>query len=107
MTLAEERFDRVVEALLDTDGVTPPEPSKRGFGTGALKINGRIFAMLVRGHLVVKLPAKRVSGAIQAGDGVAFDANKGKPMREWLSVPPTSRLDWEGLAREALEFVGR
>jgi hypothetical protein len=103
----EDRFDQLVEAFLEIEGVTPPAPEKSGFGTGALKIHGKIFAMLVRGHLVVKLPARRVSGAIAAGEGVAFDANKGKPMREWLSVPPGSPLEWDALAREALEFVSR
>jgi hypothetical protein len=26
-------------------------------------------------------------------------------MKEWLTVPPASRLDWLGLSREAMEFV--
>ena len=78
---------------------------RSGFGAGALKVHGKIFAMLVRGALVVKLPAKRVSAAIAAGQGTAFDANKGRPMREWLAVPPDSALDWLSMAREALEFV--
>jgi hypothetical protein len=105
LTTVEERFDAVVEALLEVDGVAPPAPVRSGFGSGALKIHGKIFAMLVRGTLVVKLPAKRVSAAIAAGQGVAFDANKGRPMREWLAVPPDSTLDWLSTAREALAFV--
>ncbi|MBO0830454.1 MAG: hypothetical protein J2P28_06445 [Actinobacteria bacterium] len=61
--------------------------------------------MLVRGALVVKLPEARVAELIAAGEGTAFDANKGTPMREWLSVDPASRLDWVWLASEALEFA--
>jgi hypothetical protein len=103
----EERFDRVVEALLGIEGVEPPESVKSGFGSGALKVDGRIFAMLVRGSLVVKLPAKRVQAALSASEGVPFDANKGRPMREWLTVSPDSPLDWLAISREALAFVGR
>ena len=103
----EERFDSVVEAFLGLDGVSPPAPERSGFGSGALKVRGKIFAMLVRGQLVVKLPSKRVAQAIAAEQGEAFDANKGRPMREWLAIPPESSLDWEASAREALAFVGR
>ena len=37
--------------------------------------------------------------------GVRFDANKGTPMKEWLSLSETSRLDWERLSGEAFGFV--
>jgi hypothetical protein len=104
---AEERFDQVVEALLGIEGVDPPETARSGFGSGALKVDGKIFAMLVRGCLVVKLPAKRVQAAIGSHAGTPFDANKGRPMREWLTVPPDSPLDWLAISREALVFVGR
>ena len=67
------------------DGVMPP-PGGSGFGRGSLKYRGKIFAMLVRGSLVLKLPADRVTALITAGDGVAFDANKGTAMREWFSL---------------------
>src|SRR5215813_581436 len=86
-------------------GVTPPGGGG-GFGRSALRFHGRIFAMLVRGRLVVKLPAERVDELIEAGDGVRFDANKGTPMREWLSLDPDSGEDWLELAREALDFAG-
>ena len=61
--------------------------------------------MLVRGRLVLKLPAPRVDALVAAGDGVRFDANKGTPMREWFSLDPESGLAWLPLAREALDFA--
>ena len=102
----EERFADLVEALLAYPEVTPPSESGREFGSNALKVKGRIFAMLVRGSLVVKLPAARVAALIASGDGGPFDAGKGKPMREWLSMSATSRLEWQPLAEEAMGFVG-
>jgi hypothetical protein len=70
-----------------------------------LKVDGKIFAMLVRGELVLKLPGKRVDALIESGDGRRFDAGKGKPMREWFALSPASRKSWMTLAREAMAFV--
>jgi hypothetical protein len=98
------RYLDLVDDLMGIDGVTPP-PGGSGFGRGSLKYQGKIFAMLVRGQLVVKLPETRVAELITAGEGAAFDANKGTPMREWLSVDPASRQDWLSLATEALDFA--
>ena len=61
--------------------------------------------MLAHDRLVVKLPAARVDELVAAGDGVRFDANKGVPMKEWLSLDPASQLSWRQLAQEALVFV--
>lgn len=99
-----ERYLALVDELVGLDGVTPP-PGGRGFGRGSLRYRGKIFAMLVRGRLVLKLPEARVAEFITAGDGVAFDANKGTPMREWLSLDPESELNWLSLAGEALDFA--
>jgi hypothetical protein len=99
-----ERYLDLVDDLMGIDGVTPP-PGGSGFGRGSLKYRGKIFAMLVRGSLVLKLPGDRVAALIKAGEGVAFDANKGTAMREWFSLAPDSRLGWQSLATEALDFA--
>ena len=99
-----ERYEDVVDELAGVAGVTLPRGGG-GFGRSALRFQGRIFAMLVRGRLVVKLPAGRVDALVEAGHGVRFDANKGTPMREWLSLDPGSGQDWLALAREALDFA--
>jgi len=100
----DERYEDLVVELVGAAGVTPPRGGS-GFGRSALRFQGKIFAMLVRGRLVVKLPAPRVDALVEAGDGVRFDANKGTPMREWLSLDPGSGRDWLALAREALDFA--
>lgn len=102
----DERFDALVEEFLATAGVAPPgRPGDRGFGSGALKVHGAIFAMLTRGHLVVKLPRERVDTLVACGVGEPFSAGKASPMREWLTVVSSDDATWQGLAREALEFV--
>jgi hypothetical protein len=71
-----------------------------------LRINDKIFAMLVRGRLVVKLPRQRVDELIASGDGERFDPrHDGRLMKEWLSVEPKSDLEWLRIAREAMDFV--
>lgn len=99
-----QRFEELVDALLGIAGVSPPAGG-RGFGRSALRVNGSIFAMLVRDRLVLKLPRDRVSALVDAGEGVHFDANKGKPMKEWLCLDSGSEQSWDALAREALDFV--
>jgi hypothetical protein len=100
----EERYEAVVDELVGIAGVTPPRGGT-GFGRSALRFQNKIFAMLVRGRLVVKLAEDRVDALAAAGEGVRFDANKGTPMREWLSLDPDSGLPWLALAREALELA--
>ncbi len=107
MTPQDRYADLIVDLIDDLagqPGVTPPERGS-GFGRSAVRFNGKIFVMLVRGRLVLKLPEHRVTELTLAGEGDPFDANKGKPMREWLSLRPESKLDWLPLAREALDFA--
>src|SRR3954467_14509088 len=103
--MVEERFERLVDELVGIEGVSPPSPG-RGFGSSALKYRGKIFAMLVRGHLVVKLSKARVAELVAAGAGRTFDAHKGIPMGEWFALGEPVDLSWSALAWEALEHAG-
>ena len=100
----QERYEDLVDEFAGVDGVTPPTGGS-GFGRGALRYRRKIFAMFVRGQLVVKLPRPRVDELVAGGHGERFDANKGTPMREWFSLDPGSGLPWLPLAREALSFA--
>jgi hypothetical protein len=105
--LPEERFNALVEEFAASPGVTVPgEPGRRGFGSSALKVNGSIFAMISGGKLVLKLPHSRVNTLIRTGAGTPFDAGKGHPRKEWLTVTADDKESWLALAREALDFVG-
>jgi len=101
----EERFATIVEALLSNPDVTPPSDGKR-FGSSGLRIHNKIFAMLVGGKLVVKLPKPRVDALIASGAGERFDPrHDGRLMKEWVTVEPMSEEGWLNLSREAMEFV--
>jgi hypothetical protein len=103
MNMAAERFGGIAGALLEEPAVTPSE--RRGFGRDSLMVKGKLFAA-VRGQvLMLKLPAERVTALIASGQGAPFDANKGRPMKEWVLA--NMAADWETLAREAMAFVGR
>ncbi len=99
-----ERYAAVVKAFIGKPGVSAE--SGRGFGSSALKIDNRIFAMLASGdQFVVKLPRPRVDALVAAGDGERFDPRRnGKLMKEWLVVRPGLEARWLPLAQEALEF---
>ena len=100
---AEQLWEPLAKAQLARRGVT----SGTGFGANeGLRVSGKIFAMLVRGELVVKLPADRVDELIDAGAARRFDAGKGRPMKEWASVPASASRRWKGLVEEARTFVG-
>jgi hypothetical protein len=103
---AERRFEDLVDEFTGRPGITPPGATG-GFGRTALRADGRIFAMFVRGQLVLKLPRARVDELVEGGHGVRFDAGKGTPMKEWLTLDAGSPHPWSALAEEALEFVGR
>ena len=104
----EMRFAELVEHFADVPDITAPgDHAGRGFGADALKINGSIFAMISRGHLVVKLPAARVGELIATGSGAPWDAGKGRPMKEWVAVVADDEETWNELADEAAQFVSR
>lgn len=110
MATAEDRFGDLVAAFAEMPGVTTPTATvggRRQFGSTALRVEGRIFAMTVnRGtELVFKLPRGRVEELIASGVGAPFDANRGKPMREWVRVDVSQDVNCVSLAAEALAFV--
>lgn len=96
-----EDWSAVVAQLL-----ADPEVSEgRMFGSSGLKVAGKVFAMEVKGRLVVKLPRGRAEALIAAGAGEPFDPGHGRLMREWVAVPRAGAAAWLALAREARRYV--
>jgi len=97
----EPAFQPVVDAFAGQKDVS----RARRFSTSSvLSVKGKIFAMMVKGRFVAKLPRDRVEDIVSGGFGVPFEPSPGRVMKEWVSVdakgPP-----WIDLAREAHRFV--
>jgi len=107
---AQAFYENVCRSLLDEPAVTHESdagPHRTGFGSSALKVDDKIFAMLVKDWLVVKLPEHRVDALVTLGEGERYDPGGGRFMKEWATVGPQAHERWLDLAREALEFVSR
>lgn len=95
-------FDTLAQGLLARPGVD----SGTGFGgSPGSGSTARIFAMLVRGRLVVKLPAARCAELRDAGAAEALAVGR-RVMQEWIEVLAEDRETWQALAGEAYAFAG-
>jgi hypothetical protein len=104
---ADRRPEQLFEQLARRFLSDPAVGEGTGFGSNpGLRTGGKIFAMLVKGELVVKLPRDRVDEVVASGAGSRFDPGHGRVMKEWVSVPTQHGRRWGPLANEALEFVG-
>ncbi len=101
------RFAALAESLAGEPGVDFGPGARKGFGSSALKVNGKIFAMVsAADEFVVKLPRARVEELETSGVGRKFDPGHGRLMKEWLALNADATRQWPVLAREALRFVG-
>jgi hypothetical protein len=101
------RWEALVATMLATGETTygNADGPKRAFGANSLKTNEKIFAMLVKGRLVVKLPAKRVEELVAQDVGERFDPGHGRIQKEWLAVRGDEPARWQALASESESFV--
>lgn len=102
---AEEQFDSIVKLLTKDSAIT----KSKMFGSIGLKVNGKIFAMLVKGKLVVKLPKARVDALISEKKGNYFGhifaPSNWRPMKEWVEIESGNKTTWLKLAKDAKKFV--
>jgi hypothetical protein len=103
VTAAEALFEAVAGRLLADD---PALEQGRMMTATGLKIGGKFFVMVVRGELVVKLPAARVDELEASGTGRRFEPGKGRRMKEWIGLRPDDEAACEAYMAEARGFVG-
>lgn len=92
------------ELLAEVAAANPDLEPSAMFGSQGLKLGGRNFALLVKGSLVVKLPAGRVDDLCAAATGSRFEPSPGRQMRQWLALPPDSG-EADALLAEALAYA--
>jgi hypothetical protein len=93
------RFAPVVDAFAADPDVT----AGRMMTSFGLKVNDKVFAMVVKGMLVVKLPKARVDEMVGGGAGEHLETGQGRRMKEWVAV--RGDTGWVELAKEAYGFV--
>lgn len=103
--LAGTRFSRfwdLAQQLLAEPGVT----KSTMMGYPCLRANGAFFACVepATGHLIVKLPAHRVSELAATGHALPFAPN-GRTFREWAAFPVADPAEWRALLTEARGFA--
>ena len=76
------------------------------FGIPTLMVKGKAFAGLFKDAMVFKLQGKDHERALALPGAQLFDpSGRGRPMKEWVQVPPTHAARWAFLARQALKYV--
>jgi TfoX/Sxy family transcriptional regulator of competence genes len=98
----QELFERVAERLVAEE---PGVEKARMFASDGLKTDGKFFAMVSKGDLVVKLPAARVDELEESGAGRRFDPGHGRLMKEWAALEPADEKACEAYVEEARSFV--
>jgi hypothetical protein len=103
-THREAAYAAVASKLSADARVVPPSQKRGKFGANGFKVDGKVFAMWVRGSLVVKLSQSEIDAAVAAGRGERLAMGK-RVMKEWLVVHEDERR-WPAIARRACAYVG-
>ncbi len=74
-------FEQVVAGL-------PPVEIRKMFGYPAAFVNGQMFASLFQDHFILRLPEGERAAFIHAHGAHVFEPMPGRPMREYVEVPP-------------------
>ena len=91
----------VVAAFADDPHVS----RRKMFGSSSvLSVNGKVFAMLVKGRFVAKLPREKVDELVSGCAGQYFDPGHGRLMKEWIALDGGAK-SWPDLAIQARRFV--
>jgi hypothetical protein len=99
-----ERFDAIAD---DLAGSHEDVRRSQMFGAPCIKVKGKAFACYSGQRMVFKLRGEAHAAALALAGAALFDpSGLGRPMREWVTVPPEQADRWEELAEAALAYVG-
>jgi len=86
----------------------PPALTRPMFGYPAAFVNGNMFMSLFQESMILRLPEDARAELMRAG-GSVFEPMKGRPMREYVVVPPAmlkKRDVLEAWVQRSLDYVG-
>jgi TfoX/Sxy family transcriptional regulator of competence genes len=98
------------ELITAFDAVVPPKPAERRsmFGYPCAFVNGNMFMGLHQEDMVLRLPDSAREQLLAREGARIFEPMKGRPMREYVVVPPAlvdRPTELEGWVSQSLEYV--
>src|SRR5579864_6351085 len=100
-----ELYDEIAHDLAFKDGDVA---LGKMFGMPCIKVNGKAFAGLYHDEMVFKLTGSAHADALGLEGSQLFDpGHMGRPMKEWVQIPPLHADQWQELAESALKYVGK
>lgn len=81
------------QVLIDTFNAVLPKDeraqSRKMFGYPCCFVNGNMFTGLHQENLIVRLPERQRERLLRVDGAVVFEPMAGRPMSEYVTVPPT------------------
>jgi TfoX/Sxy family transcriptional regulator of competence genes len=100
----EKSSPAIVQVFEKALSAVPQAQSRKMFGYPAAFVNGQMFASLFGDNFILRLPEAERAAFVQKHDAHVFEPMPGRPMREYVVVPPSvvqsaTQLDaWLGKA---------
>ena len=100
--------DALVKAFEHLTQTVPQATSRKVFGYPAVFINGQMFAGLHQDKMILRLSEEDRARFMQLKGASAFEPMPGRPMREYVVVPPSllkSDAELEDWLAKALAYA--
>jgi len=102
MAKTEEMFDEITMQLT----AHPAVVRSQMFGMPCLKVKGKAFLGVLKEDMVFKLTGQEHARALALEGAVLSDpSGRGRPMKEWVQIPPSHSSTWKGFAEAAYLYV--
>ncbi len=94
------------EKLVAIFGTTAGVAVGQMFGKACIKINGKAFVSQHKEAVVFKLTGAHHEKALALNGATLWDpSGKGRPMKEWVALPPTESKRFTAFTNAALAYV--
>ena len=102
MLSADEMYERIAARL----GQYPLVTCRKMFGVPSIFVNGNTFLAYYQEAMAFKLRGEDHARALAVPGAQRWDpSGRGRPMREWVCLPPGQAARWDEFADLAYEYV--